>query len=235
MEKSEVLSHLRKYIAEKQIREVTKEEQEMLFALETLREEEIFFGEPPKYFVAYIQCNSTGVGKSSFQGSETQRTVARDYVTDEFLFVDGHEGAGGMGLSVFVAKPGEIVNYYYKSDIEKVAKEEGLRLHRQYFNDLNMLLISHRLNRHTVKITKGPFSYPIRPILAAVSDDGKVITLGYVYDKDGMEYIIIEPKLPERAKKISSKGCAICAIGVLLPPVGIIALIVWAVRKYSKL
>ena len=96
-----------------------------------------------------------------------------------------------MGL--FYLKGNETINYYAKSDIERVATQKGFQLHSQYFRDLNFSLSDHRLNRHTVNITKKPFTYPIRPMIATVSEKGEKITLGYVYEKDGMEYIIIEP------------------------------------------
>ncbi len=193
MEKSEVLRHLRKFIDEKKKEEKSKENEKMISALQFVTEEGITFGDAPKYFFAYITCNSTGVGKSHFQGTETQRTVARDYVTDEHLFIDGHVGAGAKGLSLFYLKPNQTIHYYAKSDIERVATMKGYEIHSQYFRDLNFSLEDHRLNRHTVNLTKKPFTYPIRPIFATVSEKGDKITLGYVYERDGVEYIIIEP------------------------------------------
>ena len=111
MEKTEVLSYVQRFIEAKQKGEVNKETARLISALKFVTAEGISFGNAPSWFCAYLECNSTGVGKSSFQGTETQRTVARDYVTDEYVFIDGHIGAGAKGLSLFCLKPGETVNY----------------------------------------------------------------------------------------------------------------------------
>ena len=145
-----------------------------------------------KYFRAVIDCNSTGVGESSFEGTKTQRTVALDYTTQEHLYIDGHIGAGEKGLSIFVLKPGETTLYHSKDDIVKVAKRQGYELHLQNFRDLNFRLTDHRLNRYNVRVTKGPVSYPIRPILARYNDKGDMCTIGYLYEQDGVEYIIVK-------------------------------------------
>ncbi len=232
MEKSEVLRHLRNFIDEKKREEKSKENEKMISALKFITEEGITFGNAPKYFFAYITCNSTGVGTSSFQGNETQRTVARDYVTDEYLFIDGHIGAGSKGLSLFYLKPNQTINYYAKSDIERIATMQGFELHSQYFSDLNCSLSDHRLNRHTVTVTKGPFTFPIYPIIATVSEKGDKITLGYVYKKDGVEYIIIEPDGLEKGKK---KGCAPWMFfAIIFPPLLLFIPFVWLAKAKAE-
>ena len=226
MEKSVALSFLKEYIKDKEKEEKNKKTERLLSALKNVTEEGISFGEQPKYFFAFLTCNSTGVGKSSFQGTENQRTVARDYQTEVSLFIDGHEGAGKKGLELFHLKPGQTINYYHKKDIERFAKETGFQLHLQYFRDLNYTLYDHRLNRHKVNVIKGPFSYPIRPIYAVISKDGDKITVGYFYEKDGEEYIIIEPE------ELKKKGSGLYGLspwmllGFVFPPIFIVALFV---------
>ncbi|MBQ8311562.1 MAG: hypothetical protein IJX80_11180 [Clostridia bacterium] len=236
MEKKEILYYLCDFIESKQKNETDKKTERLLSVLKSVTEEAISFGDAPSYFFAYIECNSTGVGTSSFQGTETQRTVARDYVTDEYLFIDGHVNAGAKGLSLFFLNPNQTINYYKKSDIVKVAKEFGFRIHLQYFQDLNFTLSDHRLNRHTVKITKGPFTYPIRPIFATVSEQGEKITIGYIYEKDGQEYIIIEPEdYGEVRKKAHKSGCAPWMLfGLVFPPIFLVALLVWMIKAKKE-
>lgn len=236
METKDILKHLQSFIQEKQ-NNVSNKEAIDYSALKSIREENVFLGDAPKYFFARIECNSTGVGESRFEGTKTQRTVARDYVTDERLFIDGHIEAGAKGLSLFYLQPGQTINYFSKDDIVKVAKEYGYQLHLQHFRDLNFLLTDHRLNRHTIKITQGPFSYPIRPIFAVINEKGEKITIGYIYEKDGEEYIIIEPEDPQKYEKDQKKrkiGCAIfILIGLFCPLALPILLLVWYV-KYKK-
>ena len=236
MEKTEILKYLREFIESKQKNDVDKKTARLLPLLKSITEEAISFGEAPKYFFAYIECNSTGVGTSSFQGTQTQRTVARDYVTDEHLFIDGHVGAGAKGLSLFYLKPNQTINYYKTSDIEKVAKEFGFQLHLRHFRDLNFTLSDHRLNRHTVKVTKGPFTYPIRPIIATISQKGEKIAIGYIYEKDGKEYVIIEPEDPREIKKAANKsGCAPWMfLGFVFPPIFLVAIFVWLVNAKKE-
>ncbi len=151
------------------------------------------------------------------------------------MFIDGHLGAGQKGLSMFVLKPGQTTLYYAKEDIVKVAKSYGFDLHSQNFRDLNFMITDHRLNRYNVKITKGPKSYPIRPIMARVNDKGDTYTIGYLYEQDGAEYIIIEPDDISKTGKLLKKfGWAPWVVlGIVFPPSLIIAFIVWYV-KYKK-
>ena len=205
--------------------------------LKGIKAEDIAIGEEPEYFYAYMECNSTGVGESSFGGTTTQRTVALDYKTDEFLFIDGHVSAGQKGLEIFLLKPGETINFYKKDDIVKVAKTHGFNLHMQYFRDLNFRLTDHRLNRYTVKVTHGPTTYPIRPILAKYNDKGNMCTIGYLYEKDGMEYIIIEPADIDSDKDAFFKktGCAPWMfLGFLFPPIFLVAIFVMLVKYYKE-
>ena len=204
MERSEILRALRSHVEKEFQEKGTGKSKRLKQALEFITEEKTFFGKEPQYFIACMECNSTAVGRSSFGGTETQRTIARDYVTDQYLFIDGHIGAGEKGLSLFYLKKGETVNYYAKKDIEKLATHYGRMLHAQYFHDLNITLYSHRLNRFKTTITKGPFSYPIRPIMATINEHGDCITIGYIYEVNGKEQLIIEPEDPD---KTSDAGC----------------------------
>lgn len=237
MEKKEILMHLRSFIESKKgtATETDKKAIRTLTALEEVTEEDITVGDEPKYFNAYIECNSTGVGESSFGGTQTRRTVALDYTTDTHLFVDGHMGAAQKGLSLFVLKPGQTTAYYSKEDIVKVAKTHGYNLHAQKFRDLNFIITDHRLNRYDIKVTKGPTSYPIRPIIATVNDKGDTCTIGYLYEKDGAEYIIIEPDDISAAKASSNSfGCAPWMfLGFVFPPIFFVALIVMF-AKFQK-
>ena len=114
-----------------------------------------------------------------------------------------------------------------------MAKSEGFRLHSQYFRDLNFTVYDHRLNRHQVNVTKGPFTLPIRPIIATISEKGDKITIGYVYEKDGKEFIIIEPEDPGKLGKKS--GCAPWMyLGIIFPPILLVALFVWLARGQAE-
>ncbi len=235
MNNQEILTHLQNYIRQEEEKNGSKKPSKLLEALKSVSEEGITLGEAPKYFCAYMECNSTGVGVSSFEGTQTQRTVARDYITDEHLFIDGHVGAGAKGLSIFYCKEGQVVHYYQKSDMIKVAKETGFKLHLQHFSDLNIRMRDHRLNRYTAKITKGPFSYPIRPILAVISEKGDQMTIGYLYEKDGCEYIIIEPEEKDIKGGGGKLGClATGLICMFCPPAILVFGFIWLVKYFKE-
>ncbi len=221
MDKKIILNNLSYFINELKKGEDDEKSKKLISLLESIKEEDISIGEAPKYFFAKLICNSTGVGVSSFKGSETQRTVAKDYVTDEYLFVDGHMGAAGKGLSLFYLKAGESIGYFSKNDIEKKAKEYGFMLHMQDFRDLNIRLTDHRLNRYTPKITKDIFSYPIYPVFARISEEDVDFTIGYIYKTNGEEYIIIEPDDPKKAKKAKNDKffAPWMLLGLIFPPV----------------
>ena len=124
-------------------------------------------------------------------------------------------------------KRGQSIRYYSKNEIVKLAKETGYQLHLQYFSDLNYYLHDHRLNRYSVNVTEGPFTYPIRPIIASVSEDGDKFTLGYIYEKDGQERILIEPDEEAALTDESRKGCSGWKLlGFLFPPILLIQFLV---------
>lgn len=127
-------------------------------------------------------------------------------------------------ISLFYLKPGERITYYDLKESDRPAKAFGYRLHSQAFHDLNFQLTDHRLNRHRVELTKGPFRLPIRPIFATLPDDGTKVTIGYLYEKDGQEHIIIEPEVPKATEDKS--GCAPWMfLGIIFPPILIVAAI----------
>ncbi len=233
MEKAEILKHLQTFIKAKREKEVDKKTSALLSTLSALTEEDISVGEQPRYFFANMTCNSTGVGESSYEGTTSQRTVARDYVTDTYLFVDGHTGAGEKGLSLFYLKPGQTIHYYKKSEIIKLAKEFGFQLHLQYFRDLNFTLRDHRLNRHTVNIVKGPFTYPVRPIYATLPKTGDKFAIGYIYEMKEKEHILIEPENPKKAGgKASCLPWAL--LGLIFPPILLVAGFLWLVQAQKE-
>ncbi len=234
MEKSEILRELQKFIDSKKESATDKKTTNLLSILSKIDSDAISFGEEPSYFFANMECNSTAVGESRFNGTETRRTVALDYITDEYLFIDGHVPTGEKGLSLFYLKPNQRINYYRKADIVKVAKEYGFQLHLQNFRDLNFTLYDHRLNRYKVNVTDGPIKYPIRPIFAKISEKDDVIAIGYVYEKNGKEHIIIEPEDPNVVLKGES-GCAPwMLLGLVFPPIWIVALFVWLVKAKKE-
>ncbi len=230
MDKKIILEKLQTFIQSKQ---TDKKMAKLLSKLSLVTEDTIEIGEQPQYYIASMTCNSTGVGVSSFQGSETQRTVALDYVTDSYLFVDGHIGAAEKGLSLFYLKPGQTINYYQKSDTVKLAKEYGFQLHLEYFRDLNFTLRDHRVNRYKVNIIKGPFTYAIRPILSKVSEKEAPFTIGYVYTMNGKEHILIEPNLSEKGSEDLS-FLPWLLLGLIFPPVLIIGIFVLFVKAKKE-
>lgn len=82
MENALIIQHLQRFLAEQAAKPPDKRTAHLYAKLRSVAEDEISLGNPPSYCFACLRCNSTGVGKSSFEGTETQRTVARDYVTD---------------------------------------------------------------------------------------------------------------------------------------------------------
>lgn len=235
MEKVTVLRHLKQHIQEslKANNNVSNKIIKLYAELKNVSEEDIFFGDYPKYFYAYMTCNSTGVATSYFEGSKTQRTVALDYCTDQYLFADGHEGAAKKGLEIFHLKQGETVSFYKKSDAEKIAKDYGAKLHIQQFRDLNMSFSSHRLNRYNINIINSPFSYPICPIFVSLIGKEQPILVGYVYRKDEIEYIIIDFKDSSQAPKKHSCCSPWMLLGFIFPPIFIVAIIVIIYRMVS--
>ncbi len=236
MNKYDVLSFLNERIQRELDNDygISKQRRNYLNMLEAVTEDDISFGDCPNYFHAYLKCNSTGVGTSSFEGSKTQRTVSMDYNTDEYLFIDGHESTAVKGLEIFYLKPDEVVNYYSKKDMKKIANSYGIKLHHQQFSDLNITLNNHRVNRYTANITKGPFSYPIRPIFVSVFDVEQPILVGYVYEKEEEEYIIIELE-ESRLKGKNKSGCSPwMLLGIIFPPILIIAIIVMLYRTINN-
>lgn len=226
MEKSTALSHVKKHVKEqlKPKAETDKRINKILPVLEGLKEEDLSFGPLPKYFCGYLECNSTGVGRSTFGNTETQRTVARDYVTDECLFIDGHEGTCKKGLELLLLKEGQQVNYYKKSEMKKVANKYGVLIHSQYFRDLNFSVSDHRVNRYTFHQTKEEFSAPIRAIFMKDKEEDKKIKLGYVYEKDGQEYVLVEIDHNQIGIKKRLNGLLIL-LGIMFPPLGFLLLL----------
>ncbi len=232
MNKLEILKHLKLKISNKLEGEdkVSKSKKKLYNELLNASENDISFRDCPTYFFAYMQCNSTGVGTSSFEGSTTQRTVALDYSTDQYLFFDGHQGAAQQGLEIFFLKQGETIQFYNKKQMEELATNYGYRLHLQQFRDLNFFLKSHRLNRYTAKITQGPFSYPIRPVFVAVISNEKPVFIGYLFEKDGHEYIIIDLDNTWESNEKKSGCSPWMFLGFLFPPVLVVAIIVMLYR-----
>lgn len=188
-------------------------------------EKDILLGECPSYFCAYMKCNSTGVATSMYKGTETQRTVALDYITDEYVFIDGHEGAGRNGIGVFVLKPGdEPVICYSKDSMEKLAEKYGFELHIQQFKDLNFLYKSHRLNRYNAVVTKGPVKLPIRPVFLSILTAEQPICIGYVYEKDNKEYFIVDFQDVDKPKKKNTVFSWWMLLGFVFPPIFLVAL-----------
>ena len=109
-------------------------------------------------------------------------------------------------------------------------------MHSQNFRDLNYRLTDHRLNRYNVHVTKGPKSYPIRPILATYNDKGDKCTIGYLYEKENLEYIIIEPAEIASEEKNFFKKLGFAPwmlLGFVFPPLLLVALFVLLFKYYK--
>ncbi len=225
MEKTTVLQHLKRHVETELIprSKNDKQQKKLVSKLKSLTEADLSFGPLPKYSYGYLECNSTGVGRSTFGNTETQRTVSRDYVTDEVLFIDGHEETCKKGLELLLLKQGEQVNYFKKSEMKKVANRYGLLIHGQYFRDLNFSVHDHRVNRYVFHQTKQDFSAPIRAIFMRNEKDDKKITLGYVYEKDETEHVLIDID----HKELDGTGLKnlLIPLGILFPPLGFILLL----------
>lgn len=236
MTKLATLQYLKQHI-QKRLQssdDITREERKIFSSIESASAEDIIFGEYPSFFCAYMECNSTGVGTSHFGNTTTQNTVALDYTTDQYLFIDGHEGAAIKGLEYFVLKPGETANYYKKSSIKDLAEAYGFELHLQRFRDLNISLTSHRLNRCNVKITRDPTSLPIRPIFLATPKSNKPILVGYGYIENSEDYIIVDFNDVNTSKNSRSCFSPWMLLGFLFPPLLVIALIVIIYRLLTR-
>lgn len=231
MTKAFVLQQLRQHAQNQlQLGGVDKKSEKIYAALMTASENDIVFGDCPSCFCAYAECNSTGVGTSSYEGTTTQRTVALDYTTDPIIVVDGHEGAAVKGLELFYLRPGETCTYYRKDRIEDYVNLYGNQLHLQQFRDLNFLLKSHRVNRYTVKITAGPETFPIRPVFLAMEGSKEPVQVGYAYVRDEREYVLLDIKKVDSSK--GNKGCFSpwMLVGLIFPPILIVALCVGIYR-----
>ena len=226
METSTALSHIKKHVQEqlKPKAETDKSLQKVIPTLEGLQEKDICFGALPRYYRGYLECNSTGVGTCTFKTTEQQRTVARDYVTDEYLFIDGHEGTCKKGLELLLLKEGQQINYFKKSEMKKAADLYGYRLHHQYFKDLNYSMQSHRVNRYVFHQTREEFSAPIRAIFMKDQEEDKKILLGYVYEKDGQEYVLIDIAYNQIGIKKKLNRLLII-LGIICPPLGFLLLL----------
>lgn len=226
MTKAYVLQQLKQLVKQKlQSGDIVDKKTEKVYSgIMTASEDDLLFGDCPSSFRAYAVCNSTGVGTSSYEGTKTQRTVALDYTTDEYLFVDGHEGAALKALEIFYLEPGETTNYYHKDKLKDVITNYGLQLHLQQFRDLNFTLSSHRLNRYTVKITEETITYPIRPLYLAVEGSKEPVLVGYAYVKDETRYVILDPKEVNLFHNKKSCFSPWMLLGFLFPPLLIIAL-----------
>lgn len=234
MEKKIVIEQLKKYLVTEFKTDDKDSKKKFLSIVEGLTEDDISFGPLPTFFYGYLQCNSTGVGESSFGNTETRRTVARDYRTDELLFIDGHEDTCRKGLQLFLLKSGQTVVYYKKSEAETIAKRQGFEIHRQYFSDLNITLRDHRLNRYQLHYTKEPFTLPIRAIFGKTKQDEKFV-LGYVYTKNETEHIVFEIQEPPKAEKSKlSTGCLLGLLGLVFPPLWIGLLFYELVKAQKK-
>ena len=225
MEKTTVLQYLKRHVETelKASPQKDKREKRLLSQLGSLSERDISFGPLPKYVYGYLECNSTGVGRSTFGNTETQRTVSRDYVTDEILFIDGHEATCKKGLELLLLKQGERINYFKKSEMKKAANHYGVLIHGQYFRDLNFSVYDHRVNRYVFRQTKQEFSAPIRAVFMKNEKEDKKILLGYVYEKDRTESVLIDIDY----KELNGKGLKnlLIPLGILFPPLGFILLV----------
>ncbi len=232
MDNANILTELSKYVDTLQtIKPPDKKTKNQIATLSKIKAEDISLGDSPNYFFARIECNSTAVGSSYYNGTETRRTVARDYTTPEYLFIDGHEETGKKGLELFYLKQGQTINYYLKKNILKVANSYGLRLHMRDFRDLNFTLSSHRINRHKVHITKDPFSFPIRPIYAQIANSENKFVLGYTYEDGEKKHIVIEPEKKAFEKNsILDRGFFKILLWIFCPPLAIIL----AIRNLLK-
>ncbi len=228
MDNTKVYIELRKYIDSLQIsKPVDKKLQRVIIGLSSIKEDDLLPGNRPNYFFAHVECNSTAVGSSYYNGTETRRTVSRDYVTPEYLFIDGHEKTCKKGLELFYLKKGQSITYHHKKDILKVANYFGTMLHKQDFHDLNFTLSSHRINRHEIHISEGPFSFPIRPIFAQIKKTEEKIFIGYVYEYHGNEHIIIDPeKTAFKRKGILDRKFFNVLLWIIFPPLAIFLAII---------
>ncbi len=225
MEYSEIFEKLQIYIASKEStgETLTKKERKKLDVLKSITVEMLSLGNKPQYFFARMECNSTAVGSSYYDGTETRRTVAQDYVTPEYLFIDGHEGTCKKGLELFYLKANQTINYYKKDDIKKVANRYGYLMHAQNFRDLNFTVSSHRINRYKVHLTRDPFSFPIQPIYVQMPDAEDKSVIGYLYEFNGSENVIIEPEKITTSKKSIVNGTFFkILLFICCPPIGII-------------
>lgn len=224
--KSIILQYFQNYAQNHQSDECVSKNLSTLY-LDILKatEKDILLGECPSCFRAYMKCNSTGVATCVYGGTETRRTVALDYVTDEYVFIDGHEGAGAKGLGLFILKQDDApIECYTKNQMEKLAEKYGLKLHTQQFRDLNFYIKSHRLNRYNAVITEGPITFPIRPVFLSTITVEQPILLGYVYEMDDKEYFIVDFQDIDKPKKKKTVFSWWMLLGIIFPPVFLVAL-----------
>lgn len=233
MENGEITKALHKYIAERRKESLSRKETKLLDRLEAVGAHDISLGKGPVIFSARLVCNSTGVAVSSFGGTETQHTVARDYETDEYLIIDGHFGAGVTALKLFYPKLCGMP-CLPKAKIEKAAKEYGYQLHYQYFRDLNCMMRDHRLNRYSVDLTSEYTKPPVRPIYAKIEKSDEVLVIGYVYEKNGKENILIEPDIEAFSASKHSFEFIWFILGFIFPPLFLVGLFMMLFKEEKE-
>lgn len=202
--KRHILQQLREYIQNARTNGTKTYD---LSVLEKIGEDDIIIGEQASCYFARIHGNATGEGTSYFQNTTTRRTVNMDFTSPEYLFVKGHEQAAKYAMEMYYLQEGQTLNYYTESLIDDLTYMAGFKAMQQNMSDLNFSAPGpFRINRSQVIVTNGPLTFPLRPILAKVSPKEKLITLGYVYEKEGTTYIYIEPsELPKDEKSGSKK------------------------------
>ncbi len=187
-------SFFQAFAERKQIKEnkrKAKELEKMINTLSSITENQLTI-KKSVLFRACMICNSTAVG----EGSNVQRTVARDYITDEYWFVEGDCRAAKKAFSMFPDQFDPNIHFYRETDMERVAEYYGFReIHAPYFRSLNMRAYAHNhhLNSIDWKEIGDPIFLPVRAITIPISRKCQDFLIGFICEKDGEEHILIEP------------------------------------------
>jgi len=224
---AQVISRLQRYFTEDNwLDKAKKKNPNFASTIENLSAEKIHFGKQPTFVRGYVSGNSTASGESTYGDTTTRRTISMDFTTDEKLFISYSNKADDttcQAAADYVLKGFTNRDIYHQSDARSIAEKHGKNVCNRSLLDLNFFMKDYRLNRYDLHLTTNPFTVPIWPIYADITDEnGKAYQkwIGYWYTKNNEDFIHLNIGVPMTGKNKmilfgAIAGAAIIAIAVL--------------------
>ncbi len=212
--KERVISELKAYFESVAWQSLRKKNFKYTEWIEKINEENLFFGENPKFITGQVWGNSTGVGESVYGDTTTQRTIALDHLSINKCFVDLSNKADKKTLKRGFANFGfTSEKFYFQKQIADIAREDGKYKTQSNLRSLNFTPKSYRLNRYSLRYTGETISCSLWPIYA--KQGKKDVFLGFWEEHNGKAQIDFEIKPPMTPlKKFIAIG--VIAIAVLI-------------------